>query len=92
MCGNDLKITKQVHTVRLNTVLVKPFATSFVINISATPAKVAFTMQTAPATELRVLSQPSGTTNITHYRYYVYQTRKSKDIYLSCGARNPRRS
>ena len=41
-----------------------------------------FATQTLPATELRVISQPSGSAKIDRYRNYVYRTDKRTDAYI----------
>ncbi len=61
----------------------KPFSSNPVSIKNATVSNFEkYATQTLPATELRVISQPSGSANIDHYRNYVYRTDKRRETYI----------
>lgn len=73
----------QVKSIYLNKEAAIPFFSHRSPEANATfPNYEKFATQTLPATELRVISQPSGSAKIDRYRNYVYRTDKRKEIYI----------
>ena len=73
----------QVKSIYLNKEAAKPFFSNRIAKVNATfPNYEKYATQPLPATELRVISQPSGSAKIDRYKNYVYRTDKRKETYI----------
>ncbi|CAD6593611.1 MAG: hypothetical protein ASARMPRED_007736 [Alectoria sarmentosa] len=84
--AKDVGATRSVFGVKsiyLNKEAAKPFFSNRIAKVNATfPNFWKYATQLLPATELRVISQPSGSAKIDRYKNYVYRTDKRKESYI----------
>ena len=81
--GYALTVSSQVSSVNLNKVAAKTFASNSLSTMNAAVSIFEqYATQTPLATELRVISQPSGSANIDYYGNYIYRTDNRRETYI----------